>query len=357
MIRLDEAGYPIFLGAGLIDRAAQLLPQGRFFIVTDTHVDRAGWTDRVSGSLGARMIAKYVVDAGESSKSFSNFEALLNKLIESGVDRSDYVLALGGGMVGDLAGFAAAVLKRGCGFVQMPTTLLAQADSAIGGKTGINTRHGKNLIGAFHQPAAVLIDVATLATLAEPELRSGYAEVVKYGLIGDAAFFAWCEENGSKLLGGDAGVRLHAVSHSVRAKISYVAGDERDRSGQRALLNFGHTFGHAVEAETGIRHGEAVAIGMVLAFRLSVERGLCPAADAERVEMHLRQARLPIRIEGLSAEAILTRMMHDKKREGERLKLVLARGIGRAFVDEGVAAGDLAAFLERELRSTRIALS
>ena len=350
MIRIDDAGYPVLIGTAFLDEASALLAPGRCYLVSDSGVAGAGWTDRLARSLGPRLLGSRIVAAGEDSKSFRQLEALLDAMIDAGVGRSDHVLALGGGMAIDLAGFAAAVLKRGCGFVPVPTTLLAQADSAIGGKTAVNTRQGKNLIGAFHRPSAVLIDVSTLATLPERELRAGYAEIVKYGLIGDPAFFGWCEAKGEALLAGDGEARLHAVAASVRAKIGHVAGDERDLAGKRALLNFGHTFGHAVEAETGLRHGEAVAIGMCLAMRYSADLGLCPTPDAERVEAHLRSVGLPTRLPDVEAEALVRSMSHDKKNAGGELRLVLSRGIGEAFL-AGAEPDAVRAFLERELAS------
>jgi 3-dehydroquinate synthase len=351
MIRIDEAGYPIWIGAGAIDSAVRLLPQGRFFLVTDANVERAGWCGRVAVGLAGRIAGRHVVPAGEASKSFESWEALLDALIEARMDRSDHVVAVGGGVVGDLAGFAAAVLKRGCGLIHVPTSLLAQADAAIGGKTAINARQGKNLVGAFHQPGAVIIDVEALATLPDRELRSGYAEIVKYGLIGDPAFFAWCERHGRAVIAGDEAARIEAVAASVRAKIRYVAGDERDQSGQRALLNFGHSFAHAIEAETEMPHGEAVALGMALAFRLSAQRGHCPDAEALRAAEHLDSVGLPTRLAGISPKRLIERMSHDKKRVGRGLRLVLVRGIGDAFVEDGIDTGQIEAFLEREIRS------
>ena len=321
MINIDCLGYPIRIGVGLLDDAE--LPAARLFLVTDQNVADAGWPDRLRGEFCGR----FVLPPGEASKTMSQLEALLEAMIEAGVGRSDHVVAVGGGMIGDLAGLAAALLKRGCGWVAVPTSLLAQADSAVGGKTGVNTPQGKNLIGAFHPPALVLIDPQTLSTLPQRELRSGYAEVVKYGLIGDEAFFAWCEQHVDKLLAGDSAAQLHAIEYCVRAKANYVAGDERDLAGQRALLNFGHSFGHAIEAETGILHGEAVAIGMIMAFDLSVERGYCSPSDAERVFRHLEQVGLPTSspIEPVRLKA---RMRHDKK-DGT---LILTHGIGHAFL-------------------------
>ncbi|HWT13794.1 MAG TPA: 3-dehydroquinate synthase [Allosphingosinicella sp.] len=351
MIRVDSAGYPVTIGRGLLDEAGPLLPPGRQFIVTDENVESAGWPARIAAAAGPRLLGIRVLPPGEGSKNIHELERLLDALLEAGVERGDCVIAVGGGVIGDLAGFAAAVLKRGCGFVQVPTTLLAQADAAIGGKTAINSRQGKNLIGAFHRPEAVLIDIATLETLPPSELRSGYAEVVKYGLIGNPGFFGWCEAHAEALLAGDETARLHAVATSVRAKIAIVARDERDTGGPRALLNFGHSFAHAIEAETGMAHGEAVALGMTLAFRLSAQRGLCQPADAERVSTHLRAVGLPTRLEATDPAALVARMAHDKKRRHGLLRLVLARGIGEAFVEEGVEPAQVEAFLERELSS------
>jgi len=311
----------IRIGRGLIGEAA--LPLGRLFLVTDENVAAAGWPDR----LRADFVGRHVLTPGEANKTLAEAERLLDALLEAGIGRNDHVVAVGGGLVGDLAGFAAALLKRGCNWVMVPTSLLAQADAAIGGKTAVNTRQGKNLIGAFHAPALVLIDPATLATLPERELRGGYAEVVKYGLIGDPVFFAWCEANGAALIAGDEAARLHAIGRCVEAKLYYVTGDERDTMGQRALLNFGHSFGHAIEAETGLPHGEAVAIGMVMAFRLSVERGLCPEEDLARVVAHLAATGLPTETD-VPPDRLADRMRHDKK-DGA---LILTRGIGQAFL-------------------------
>lgn len=321
MIRFDRLGYPILIGAGLLENAE--LPPGRHFLVTDRNVAEAGWPDRLSGNF----VGRFVLAPGEASKTMATVETLLDAMIESGIGRSDHVVAVGGGMVGDVAGFAASLLKRGCGWVAVPTSLLAQADSAIGGKTGVNTRHGKNLVGAFHSPALVLIDPDVLATLPPREMRSGYAEVVKYGLIGDPSFFAWCEAHGRAVLNGQSGALQYAVDHCVRSKANHVSGDERDLSGQRALLNFGHSFGHAIEVETGMLHGEAVAIGMAMAFRRSVELGYCPSTEAERAIRHLEDVGLPISTD-IEPSRLAARMRHDKK-EGS---LVLTRGIGQAFL-------------------------
>ena len=344
MIRIEAPTYPIFIGRGLLGRAAELLPEGPHHLVTDENVLAEGWPDR----LGLALASRHVLPPGEANKTLAIVTRLADALLDAGISRGDFVVALGGGMVGDVAGFAAAILKRGCGLIQMPTTLLGQADSAIGGKTGVNTRHGKNLLGAFHQPSAVLIDVDTLDTLPQHELTAGYAEVVKYGLIGDAGFFAWCEAHGAALIAGDAEARLHAVEASVRAKLAAVTGDERDTRGRRALLNFGHSFGHAIESETGLPHGEAVAIGMAMAFRLSAARDLCPADDARRVEAHLRSAGLPARLPPANPDALLARMAQDKKSGSGGTRLVLARGIGHAFLADDVSTNELANFLTAE---------
>ena len=329
-VALGARGYTVAIGTGLLDRAGELLAPhargGRIVTVSDSNVWAAQGPRLAASGLD---LAPVVVPAGEASKSWAQLEQLCDRLIGLGVGRGDTILAFGGGMVGDLAGFAASILKRGCAYVQIPTSLLAQVDSSVGGKTAINAAAGKNLIGAFHQPATVLIDPSTLDTLPERELRAGYAEVVKYGLIGDADFFAWCEANGAALLAGDGAARLHAIETCVSAKAAIVAEDERETTGRRALLNFGHTFGHAIEAETGMLHGEAVAIGMAMAFRRSVERGLCPPEDAERAIAHLEAIGLPTAT-AVPAERLEARIRHDKK-GGMR---VLTRGIGQAFLEK-----------------------
>ena len=313
----------IRIGHGLIGEAA-LPGDGRRFLVTDANVDEAGWPDR----LGADFAGRHVLAPGEASKTLGRVEALLEAMLEARIGRSDQIVAVGGGVVGDVAGLAAALLKRGCDWIAVPTTLLAQVDAAVGGKTGVNARQGKNLIGAFHPPILVLIDPAALDTLPAEELRAGYAEIVKMGLIGDPDFFAWCEANGAALLAGDKAAQLYAIETCVRAKTALVAGDERDTKGRRALLNFGHSFGHAIEAETGMRHGEAVAIGMAMALRLSVERGLCAPRDAERAIAHLAAIGLPTST-GVDPARLAQRMAHDKKGAA----LVLSRGIGKAFLE------------------------
>jgi 3-dehydroquinate synthase len=353
-VALGERGYYISIEAGLLDRAGEALAPyargGRLVVVSDEGV----WA-----AQGARLehsglaLAPVIVPAGEASKSWRRLEEVTERLLALGIERGDAIVAFGGGMVGDLAGFSASILKRGCRYVQVPTTLLAQVDSSVGGKTAINAAGGKNLVGAFHQPAAVLIDPTTLDTLPPSELRAGYAEVVKYGLIADSAFFAWCEAQGAALLAGDSEARLRAIETSVRMKAAIVGEDERETKGRRALLNLGHTFGHAIEAESGyaILHGEAVALGMVLAFRFSAERGLCPQEDAARVEAHLGAVGLPTRLEIGTPERLVAHMAGDKKASGGRVPFILARGIGKAFVDASVEPGEVADFLARQLPS------
>jgi 3-dehydroquinate synthase len=359
-VELGPRSYEILIGSGVIARAGRhlrgLLRRPDVIVVTDEHLAATAHPSTFEASLDAAGIAhrRIAVPPGERAKSMGDLERLLDRMLASGVERSSTVVALGGGVVGDLGGFAAAIVLRGIDHVQVPTTLLAQVDSAIGGKTGIDTRHGKNLIGAFHQPRLVLADVDVLDTLPARELRAGYAEVVKYGLIDRPDFFNWLEVNGPALLAGDAGLRQHAVLESCRAKAAIVADDERE-AGARALLNLGHTFAHALEmvAQYGdeLLHGEAVAIGLVLAFDLSARLGLCPTEDAARVRSHLAAVGLPttprqIRAEGFPADALLDAMTRDKKVERGRPRFVLARGIGRAFVGAEVEPAVLRALLD-----------
>jgi 3-dehydroquinate synthase len=357
-VALAGRSYDILVGPGLIAGAGALMrplmAEPRAVIVTDRNV-AALHLPALARSLDEAGIAHHavVLPPGEESKDFAHFAGLLDDILGLGIERGTMLVALGGGVVGDLAGFAAATLLRGIDFIQLPTTLLAQVDSSVGGKTGIDTRHGKNLVGAFHQPRLVLADGDALATLPARELAAGYAEIVKYGLIRDAAFFAWLEEHGAALLAGDAAARRHAVVASCRAKAAVVAADERE-SGERALLNLGHTFGHALEATTGfgsaLLHGEAVAIGMALAFDFAARRGLCPPDDAARLRRHLAATGLPAAIPKpngvpLSAAALLAAMGKDKKVKGGRIALVLPRRIGEAFVTHEVPAEAIGGFL------------
>ncbi|CAN5423168.1 3-dehydroquinate synthase [soil metagenome] len=353
-VELGDRSYPVRIEAGLLARAGELLAhlsRGRPMpIVTDENVARYLPILRAAGLDGEAI----VLPAGEGSKSWATLESLTDRLLDLEVERGDHVIALGGGVIGDLVGFATSILKRGCNFVQIPTTLLAQVDSSVGGKTAINSRSGKNLIGAFHQPAMVLIDPDTLDTLPPREVRAGYAEIVKYGLIDDFAFFEWCEANANALLAGDAKAREYAIAHSVGAKARIVAEDERETTGARARLNLGHTFGHALEAESGfssrLLHGEGVAAGMALAFAFSARQGIAPAQDADRVAEHLRAVGLPdgLNAAGISArgDALAAHMRHDKKMAGGTLPFLLARGIGQAYLDKNVSLTDVAEFLD-----------
>jgi 3-dehydroquinate synthase len=350
-VGLEGRGYDIHVGLGVLDQAgtllASVLSNARAVVpvVTDTNVAGIHLPPLLDvlgrSGIEARPV---IVPAGEASKSFAGLERLTGALLDLGVDRSGLIVALGGGVIGDLAGFAAGVLKRGVAFAQVPTTLLAQVDSSVGGKTAINAPQGKNLIGLFHQPRIVIADTALLSTLPRRELRAGYAEVVKYGALGDAAFFDWLEVHGAQALDGDDAAMVKAVAHSCRMKAAIVARDERE-AGDRALLNLGHTFGHALEAATGfsdrLKHGEAVAIGMALAFRLSVALGLAPGQDAERFVRHLKTVGLPAAIADIAgprpdAEQLIAHMAHDKKVKDGRLTFVLLRGLGQAFVTSEV---------------------
>jgi len=356
-VELGAHGYAVDIAAGLLDRAgewlAPLLARPRTFIVTDTNVAAAQLPRlvRVLESAGIAFAVR-VLPAGEASKSWSELAATVDWLVAEGCERGDTVVALGGGVVGDLAGFAAAIVKRGCAYVQIPTSLLAQVDSSVGGKTAINLAAGKNLAGAFHQPAAVLIDPSTLATLPDRHMRAGYSEIVKYGLIDDADFFAWCERSGAAVIARNAEALAHAIGHCIAAKARIVGADERETSGVRALLNLGHSFAHALEAEAGmgeaLLHGEAVAVGMTLAFALSAERGLCTSADPDRVAAHLADVGLPVRVAGSASGSALARtMMADKKSVDGRLTLILAEGIGKAIAVPGFGESEIAAFIDR----------
>lgn len=345
-VGLGERAYDIHVGAGL-DAGALLKPLARGVVpvVTDENVAKLHLDKLIASLRGAGLDARpIIVAAGETTKSFAGLERLTSALLNMGVERGGLIVALGGGVVGDLTGFAAGVLKRGIDFAQVPTTLLAQVDSSVGGKTAINTPEGKNLVGLFHQPRIVIADVGLLSTLPQREFLAGYAEVAKYGALGDADFFAWLEKNADAAIKGDVAARTHIVAHSCRMKADIVARDERE-TGERALLNLGHTFGHALEAATGfsdrLLHGEAVAIGMALAFRLSAQLGLAPETDAVRIETHLRKVGLPASISDLSgprlsAGTLIRHMMHDKKAKDGKLTFILARRIGEAFVTADV---------------------
>jgi 3-dehydroquinate synthase len=364
-VALGARAYDIVIGRGLLaslgERIARLRPGCKVAIVTDETVARHHLA-AAEASLASAGIATAAVKvpAGESSKSFRFLERVCDELLAARIERSDLVIALGGGVVGDLGGFAASIIRRGVDYVQVPTTLLAQVDSSVGGKTAINARHGKNLVGAFYQPILVLADTALLDTLPEREFRAGYAEVVKYGLLGDASFFEWLDANWRDLFAGGSGsfAREHAIAVSCRAKAAIVARDERE-TGDRMLLNLGHTFGHAFEAAAGfsdrLLHGEAVGLGMSLAFEFSARRGLMAEADAKRVIAHLAGTGLPTHVKAVpganwpTLDAMMDLISQDKKVQHGRLTFILVRGIGQAFVTRDVEAAEIRAFLAEKL--------
>ncbi len=364
-VRVEPTGWPaydIHIGPGLLPRAGEiirpLLARPKTLVVTDENVARHH-LDALSASLNAAGIehAVTVLPAGESTKSWQHLQELVEEILAQQLERNDHIIAFGGGVIGDLAGFAAAIARRGMPFIQIPTTLLAQVDSSVGGKTGINSPHGKNLIGAFHQPSVVLADTDVLATLPRRELLAGYAEVVKYGLLGDADFFAWLEAHGNDVLALKPEAIIHAVATSCRAKAAIVTEDAREK-GRRALLNLGHTFGHALEAALGydgtLLHGEGVAIGMAQALRFSEKLGLCPPGRAARVAEHLAAVGLPVDLRAIhnrlpAPKDLLELMRQDKKASGGKLVFILVRDIGEAFIARDVAEEDVLAFLREEL--------
>jgi 3-dehydroquinate synthase len=371
-VALGERAYDVHIGAGLLARAGDLIApfakSGRVFIVTDENVARAHLHTLKASLSSLSSLTEIILPAGESQKSFAGLNHVCTELLRAGISRSDLVIAFGGGVVGDLAGFAAGIVMRGVDFVQIPTTLLAQVDSSVGGKTAIDTPEGKNLVGLFHQPVLVLADLDVLSTLPEREMRAGYAEIVKVGLIGDADFFGWCEKAAPFIIGTapepkTLGERVHrrltlaaAIATAIKFKARIVAEDERE-GGARALLNLGHTFAHALETKAGydgaLLHGEAVGTGMHLAFALSAELGLCERQDAERVRRHLSAVGYELDLKKLpgapfNADELLALMAHDKKAEASKLTLILARGIGRSFVQKDAPAASLRAFLLRE---------
>jgi 3-dehydroquinate synthase len=364
-VALGDRAYDIVIGrdvlASLGARVAALRPGARTAIVTDRTVAKH-WLARTEASLQEAGIAasRIIVDEGEGSKTYAGLEQVSEALVAARIERNDLVIALGGGVIGDLAGFAAAILRRGVDFVQVPTSLLAQVDSSVGGKTGINSPQGKNLLGAFHQPVLVVADTAVLDTLSPRQFRAGYAEVAKYGVLGDEAFFSWLEVNHAEVFRGGAG-REHAIATSCRAKAAIVARDERE-TGERALLNLGHTFGHALETATGFSdrlfHGEGVAIGMVLAAEFSASLGMISPADAARVERHLAEVGLPTHLhdiagfaqEGLcDADALMTLMAQDKKVRRGRLTFILLEAVGRAVIARDVEPAAVRDFLQAKL--------
>jgi 3-dehydroquinate synthase len=351
-VALGDRSYRIYIGEGLLDKAGSLLgpmlgksAPKRIPVVTDATVSGL-YYPRLAASLQAAGLtpSPIVLPPGEQTKSFSYLERVVDALLESGIERGSLIVAFGGGVIGDLSGFAAGIVKRGVDFAQIPTTLLSQVDSSVGGKTAINTAQGKNLAGLFYQPRIVIADIAVLSTLPRRELLGGYAEVAKYGLLGDADFFGWLEKNGAQAVAGDTKAMTHAVAHSCTMKADIVARDERE-SGDRALLNLGHTFGHALEAATGysqrLIHGEGVALGCVLAFKLSAKLGLVTREDAARVERHFASVGLWTHIAQIPGarpwnDSILAHMRHDKKAQGGRMTFILARAIGKAFIASDV---------------------
>jgi 3-dehydroquinate synthase len=364
-VALGERTYDIVIGHDVLQslgaRVAALRPGVRTAIVTDRNLEKH-WLDKTEASLREAGISssRIIVDEGEGSKSYAVLEKVSEALISAKIERNDLVIALGGGVVGDLAGFAAAILRRGVDFVQVPTSLLAQVDSSVGGKTGINSPQGKNLLGAFHQPVLVIADTAVLDTLPPRQFRAGYAEVAKYGVLGDEAFFSWLEANHTDVFKGGA-AREHAIATSCRAKAAIVSRDERE-TGERALLNLGHTFGHALEAATGFSdrlfHGEGVAVGMVLAAEFSASLGLISDSDAKRVKRHLAQVGLPTHLQDIAgfvqeglvdADALMDLMAQDKKVRRGRLTFILLEAIGRAVIAKDVEPSRVRDFLDTKL--------
>jgi 3-dehydroquinate synthase len=360
-VALGTRAYDIVIGRGLVaslgERVKALRPSAKCAMVTDATVAKHHLpvAERALKSAGIESSA-IVVPEGEGSKNYATFETVCEAIVAARIERGDLVIALGGGVIGDLAGYAAASVRRGLDFVQVPTTLLAQVDSSVGGKTGINSRQGKNLIGAFHQPILVVADSALLDTLPKRDFRAGYAEIAKFGLLGDAAFFSWLEANWQEVFSGGA-AREHAIAVCCRGKAGIVARDERE-TGERALLNLGHTFGHALEAGAGfsgrLLHGEAVALGMALAFEFSARRGLIGETDADRARSHLAAVGLPTQLKGVPGgvpgiDTLMDLIAQDKKVKRGKLTFILVRGIGRAFVENDVNAAEVRAFLTDKL--------
>jgi 3-dehydroquinate synthase len=360
-VALGARAYDIVIGRGLLaslgERIKALRPGAKVAIVTDAtvanhHLPAAEKALKASGIESSAI----VVPQGEGSKNFATFETVCEAIVAARIERGDLIVALGGGVIGDLAGYAAASVRRGLDFVQVPTTLLAQVDSSVGGKTGINSRHGKNLVGAFHQPILVVADTALLDSLPKREFRAGYAEVAKFGLLGDAAFFSWLESNWQEIFSGGA-AREHAIAVCCRGKAGIVARDERE-TGERALLNLGHTFGHALEAGAGfsgrLLHGEAVALGIVLAFEFSVRKGLVGETEAARARSHLAAVGLPTHLKDVTGgvpgiDTLMDLIAQDKKVKRGKLTFILVRGIGQAFVENDVEAAEVRAFLADRL--------
>lgn len=362
-VELGERSYDVMIGPGLLpellQQSTERLGETKFSIVTDENVaaDHLAAIERPLKQAG-RWRTSVVLPAGEGTKSFEQLQFLSETLLSAGTERRDVVVALGGGVIGDLGGYAAAILRRGVRFVQIPTSLLAQVDSSVGGKTGINTPQGKNLIGAFHQPSLVLADTGVLDTLPDRQMRAGYAEIVKYGLLGDRDFYSWLEDNAAAVLARDPAAVLKAVTRSVEMKAEIVARDETE-TGDRALLNLGHTFGHALEAFTGysdrLLHGEGVAIGMCLAFRISERLQHCPPQTAARVSAHIKSMGLPTEISDIpgddlpTADVMVDLMGQDKKVRDGQLTFILAHDIGKAFITREVSRDEVRGFLKEQL--------
>ena len=362
-VSLGARSYNVHIGSGLLASAGALLapfvtaPGRQLPVVTDANVAGLYYAGFAKSLEAAGLVPMPIVlPAGEQTKSFAYLEKLIEALLSQNVDRGSLIVALGGGVIGDLTGFAAGVAMRGIDFAQVPTTLLSQVDSSVGGKTAINTARGKNLVGVFHQPRIVIADTDVLTSLKRRELLGGYAEVAKYGMLGDGDFFAWLEANGAAALKGDAAKIAHAVAHSCTMKADIVGRDERE-AGDRALLNLGHTFGHGLEAATGFSdrliHGESVALGCVLAFKLSAKLGHATRDDVARVERHLAGVGLPTRMADIPggkppAEEVLSHMRHDKKARGGKMTFILARGIGKAFVTSEVPEDSVRAVLAQD---------
>ncbi len=357
-VALGNRSYPVHVGSGLLADAPFMIRDAfnspRCVVITDSNLSKL-YAEKFHQGMARVGLCKddpLIIPAGEQAKTFSYLSFILDHLFQKNIDRKTMLVALGGGVMGDLVGFAASIALRGLDFIQIPTTLLAQVDSSVGGKTAINSPRGKNLIGAFHQPRMVIADIDTLKTLPTRELRAGYAEIVKYGLISNPDFFDWLESKGHNLLAGRPEKQIRAIKTCCEMKAAIVAQDEKESTGKRALLNLGHTFGHAFELmanyDASLLHGEAVAIGMAKAFELSTRLGLCPERDTLRVKEHLAAVNLPISIKGRgwNSDTILAHMYRDKKAENGMLNFVMTRGIGQAFVQEHVQASDVKAVLE-----------
>ena len=359
IVKVDTGGsaYDIVIGNGILagagKRVSELLPASKICVVTDDKVAKLYLVNFMKALEAAGILCTppIIIPSGEETKNFAQLQYIIEKALSYKLDRKSALIALGGGVVGDITGFAASVILRGIPYIQAPTTLLAQVDSSVGGKTAINTPHGKNLVGSFYQPRLVLIDTSTLKTLPAREVKAGYAEILKYALIDDPAFFTWLEQNGNKVLAGDEPALAHAIRVSCAAKAKIVAADEKEQKDIRALLNLGHTFGHALESlynyDGRLLHGEAVGIGVKMAFGFSEALGLCPASETKQVAKHLADKGLmsapPAKV---TAQEMLEKMRGDKKASGGKLTLVLLRGIGQAFVARDVEEGKLKGFLE-----------